>query len=87
MMPELVAVGLVVMALHVLAFMRRATMRSYGDRLGRVCVVTIGAHSYLATCVAVSHRGAVAVRGMTNLTRRTVWISWDSVDKCVRWFV
>lgn len=57
----------------------------YAGWLGRRCVVTLGARSYLATCVAVSHHGAVAVRGMTANNRETVWIAKQDVQRCVRW--
>lgn len=58
---------------------------TYAGWLGRTCVVTLGARSYLATCVAVSHHGAVAVRGMTLHNRESVWIAKDDVQRCVRW--
>jgi len=58
---------------------------TYAGWLGRTCVVTLGARSYLATCVAVSWHGAVAVRGMTSHNRESVWIAKQDVQRCVRW--
>lgn len=57
----------------------------YAGWLDRRCVVTLGARSYLATCVAVSHHGAVAVRGLTANNRVTVWVAKQDVQRCVRW--
>lgn len=57
----------------------------HAKRLGQHCVVTIGGHSYLATCVAVGWHGAVAVRGMTPATSNTVWVPKGEVEDHVRW--
>lgn len=53
--------------------------------LGRECVVTIGNHSYLANCVAVSWKGNIAVRGQMRTTRKVRWIRRSKVKECIRW--
>lgn len=77
--------SLVVLLAALLIGRHRWYTSTYASWLERTCVVTIGARSYLAKCVAVSHRGAVAVRGMTVHNRKTVWIPKDDVQRCVRW--
>ena len=77
------AVAMAAALLAALLYARR--MRGLEGRLGRVCVVTFGSRTYLARCVAVSHRGAVAVSGMTIATRETVWVPKEDVARCVRW--
>ena len=79
------AVALVALAT---ALSPRGAARPYNlnaSRLGRECVVTIGGHSYLSTCVAVGWHGAVAVRGMTPATSNTVWVPKGEVEDHVRW--
>ena len=77
--------SLVALTAALLIGRHRWYVSTYANWLGRTCVVTFGARSYLATCVAVSWHGAIAVRGMTGLNRESVWIAKQDVQRCVRW--
>ena len=78
------AVSLISLAVSVSSLLGR-TENPHSSLLGRECVVTVGNRSYLATVVAVSWKGAVAVRGRTPGTTATRWIDRRHVDRQVRW--
>ena len=81
------AVALLVVVLRGRALWRRkAEPVVYGEWLGRECLVLKGDGWRRCRIVAVSWRGAVAVRNVTDASgRHAKWISKDKVPERMRW--
>ena len=82
----MVALAVALMSLLVsLLALAHVTFKVRSPMLGRQCVVTVGGRSYLATCVAVTWRGAIAVSGQTKRTRELLWIEPRDIAERVSW--